>query len=165
MDLETDPTVTPHGLHLDYDVDFWCQSAEDIAPTLTSPLLPSLVKELLRPEKPLPARPPPPLMDLPQPPDQLPPHPEVGWETARQPPPHQETAQESLSPESPSSEDRDGMSVVSSRPETPGSLKVKFPFQKRKKEDGSGGAPGKVPPSQPEVPSGEEEERVCRLSF
>ena len=35
--------VTPHvvhpGLHQDYDLDFWMQRVEDIAPTLTSPML------------------------------------------------------------------------------------------------------------------------------
>ena len=39
--------VTPHGLHLNYDVDFWLQRVGDIAPTLTSPLLPNLVCNLL----------------------------------------------------------------------------------------------------------------------
>ena len=67
-------TLTPHGLHLNYDVEFQSQRVGDIAPTLTSPLLPNLVKELLWPEKPKPARPMLPSADLPQPPSQPPPH-------------------------------------------------------------------------------------------
>ena len=74
MDLGTEPTVTPHGLHLDYDVDFQSWRVGDIAPTLTSLLLPNLVKELLWPEKPQPARPPLPLADLSQLPSQPPLH-------------------------------------------------------------------------------------------
>ena len=36
-------TVVPHGLHLDYDLDFRTRRVDDVAPTLTSPLLPSLI--------------------------------------------------------------------------------------------------------------------------
>ena len=36
-------TVVPHGLHLDYDLDFRTRRVDDVAPTLTSPLLPGLV--------------------------------------------------------------------------------------------------------------------------
>ena len=36
-------TVVPHRLHLDYDLDFQTRRVEDIAPTLTSPLLSSLI--------------------------------------------------------------------------------------------------------------------------
>ena len=35
-------TVVPHGNHLDYDLDFQTRRVDDLAPTLTSPLLPSL---------------------------------------------------------------------------------------------------------------------------
>ena len=113
VDLGTEPMATLHRLHINYDVDFWSQRVEDIAPTLMSPLLPHLVKELLQPEKPQ-------AVDLPQPPSQLPPHQEVDQETTRWLPLCQKAAQKTLSPESPSSKDGDGMSVVSSRVETPG---------------------------------------------
>ena len=36
-------TMVPHGLHLDYDLDFQTRRADDIAPTLTSPLLSGLI--------------------------------------------------------------------------------------------------------------------------
>ena len=36
-------TVVPHGLHLDYDLDFQTRRVDDIAPTLTSPLLSGLI--------------------------------------------------------------------------------------------------------------------------
>ena len=36
-------TVVPHGLHLDYDLDFQTRRVDFVAPTLTSPLLPSLI--------------------------------------------------------------------------------------------------------------------------
>ena len=39
-------TVVPHGLHLDYDLDFQTRRVDDIAPTLTSPLLPGLVANI-----------------------------------------------------------------------------------------------------------------------
>ena len=48
-------TVVLHGLHLDYDLDFQTQRVDDIAPTLTSPLLHGLVgniRHLERPEIP-----------------------------------------------------------------------------------------------------------------
>ena len=51
--------VTPHvvhpGLHQDYDLDFRMQRADDIAPTLTSPMLSGLissVRSIGRPEVP-----------------------------------------------------------------------------------------------------------------
>ena len=47
IDLEQ---VTPHvvhpGLHQDYDLDFLTQRVDDIAPTLTSPLLSGLVSNI-----------------------------------------------------------------------------------------------------------------------
>ena len=47
IDLEQ---VTPHvvhpGLHQDYDLDFQTQRVDDIAPTLTSPLLSGLVSNI-----------------------------------------------------------------------------------------------------------------------
>ena len=39
-------TVVPLGLHLDYDLDFRNRRVDDIAPTLTSPLLSSLIGNL-----------------------------------------------------------------------------------------------------------------------
>ena len=36
-------TMVPHRLHLDYDWDFRTRRVDDIAPALTSPLLPSLI--------------------------------------------------------------------------------------------------------------------------
>ena len=48
-------TVVPHGLHLDYDLDFRTRRVDDVAPTLTSPLLSGLVDnfhQLERPEIP-----------------------------------------------------------------------------------------------------------------
>ena len=38
-----DINLRPHRLHLDYDLDFWTRRVYDIAPTLTSPLLSSLI--------------------------------------------------------------------------------------------------------------------------
>ena len=38
--------MVPHGLHLDYDLDFRNRRVDDIAPTLTSPLLSSLIGNL-----------------------------------------------------------------------------------------------------------------------
>ena len=35
--------VVPHRLHLDYDLDFQTRRVDDVAPTLTSPLLPGLI--------------------------------------------------------------------------------------------------------------------------
>ena len=46
-------TMVPHGLHLDYDLDFRTRRVDDVAPALTSPLLPSLIgnmRQLERPE-------------------------------------------------------------------------------------------------------------------
>ena len=48
-------TMVPHGLHLDYDLDFQTRRVDDVAPTLTSPLLPGLIgniRQLERPEIP-----------------------------------------------------------------------------------------------------------------
>ena len=48
-------TMVPHGLHLDYDLDFRTRRVDDVAPALTSPLLPSLIgniRQLERPEIP-----------------------------------------------------------------------------------------------------------------
>ena len=36
-------TMVPHGLHLDYDLDFRTRKVDDVAPALTSPLLPGLI--------------------------------------------------------------------------------------------------------------------------
>ena len=44
--------VVPAGLHLDYDPDFRTRRVDDIAPTLTSPLLSSLVDNICHLEKP-----------------------------------------------------------------------------------------------------------------
>ena len=45
-------TVVPHGLHLDYDLDFQTRRVGDIAPTLTSPLLSSLIGNIRQLERP-----------------------------------------------------------------------------------------------------------------
>ena len=45
-------TVVPLGLHLDYDLDFQTRRIDDIAPTLTSPLLPGLVGNICQLERP-----------------------------------------------------------------------------------------------------------------
>ena len=45
-------TVVPHGLHLDYDLDFQTKRVDDVAPVLTSPLLPSLIGNIRRLERP-----------------------------------------------------------------------------------------------------------------
>ena len=45
-------TVMPHGLHLDYDLDFRTRRVDDIAPTLTSPLLSSLIGNIRQLERP-----------------------------------------------------------------------------------------------------------------
>ena len=45
-------TVVLHGLHLDYDLDFQTRRVDDIAPTLTSPLLPGLIGNILQLERP-----------------------------------------------------------------------------------------------------------------
>ena len=46
-------TVVPHGLHLDYDLDFQTRRVDDIALTLTSPLLSSLVGNICQLERPV----------------------------------------------------------------------------------------------------------------
>ena len=115
-----------------------------------SPLLPSLVGDLLQPEKPQPAGPPPPPADLPQPYSRLPPHCEVD-------------EQETYSLESPSSDEGDGMNMMSSRLETPTTLNIKFQF-KKKKEDASGGDPNKEPSSQLGFPFGVDGEGVSVVS-
>ena len=48
--------MVPSGLHLDYDLDFQTQRVDDIAPTLTSPLLSGLISNIHlceRPEVPI----------------------------------------------------------------------------------------------------------------
>ena len=44
--------VLPPGLHLDYDLDFQTRRVDDIAPTLTPPLLSGLVDDIRQLEKP-----------------------------------------------------------------------------------------------------------------
>ena len=44
--------VLPPGLHLDYDLDFQTRRVDDIAPTLTSPLLSGLVGNISQLKKP-----------------------------------------------------------------------------------------------------------------
>ena len=45
-------TMVPHRLHLDYDLDFRTRRVDDIAPTLTSPLLSSLIGNIHQLERP-----------------------------------------------------------------------------------------------------------------
>ena len=45
-------TMVPPGLHLDYGLDFQTRRVDDIAPTLTSPLLSGLVDNICQLEKP-----------------------------------------------------------------------------------------------------------------
>ena len=45
-------TVVPHGLHLDYDLDFQTRRVDDVAPTLTSPLLSGLIGNICQLERP-----------------------------------------------------------------------------------------------------------------
>ena len=45
-------TVVPHGLHLDYDLDFQNRKVDDVAPILTSPLLSGLIGNLNQFERP-----------------------------------------------------------------------------------------------------------------
>ena len=53
IDLEqVTHTVVPPRLHLDYDLDFRTRRVDDIAPTLTSALLSSLVGNIRQLEKP-----------------------------------------------------------------------------------------------------------------
>ena len=94
----------------------------------------------------------------PQPPSQPPPSGEAEKETANWLSPSRKTAQETFSPEPPLSDDGDGISVVSSQVETPGSLKVKFSFGKKKKEGEPTDAPGEVQSSQSGLPSTMDEE-------
>ena len=46
-------TVVPHGLHLDYDLDFRTRRVDNVAPTLTSPLLSSLVGNICQLHRPV----------------------------------------------------------------------------------------------------------------
>ena len=47
IDLEqATVNVVPSGLHLDYDLDFRTRRVDDIAPTLTSPLLSGLISNI-----------------------------------------------------------------------------------------------------------------------
>ena len=45
-------TVVPHGLHLDYNMDFRNRRVDDVAPTFTSPLLSGLAGNLQQFERP-----------------------------------------------------------------------------------------------------------------
>ena len=45
-------TVVPHGLHLDYDLDFQNRRVDDIAPTFTSPLLSGVIGNLQQFDRP-----------------------------------------------------------------------------------------------------------------
>ena len=44
-------TMVPHGLHLDYELDFRTRRIDDVAPTLTSPLLPGLIGNICQLER------------------------------------------------------------------------------------------------------------------
>ena len=44
-------TMVPHGLHLDYDLDFQTRRVDDVAPALTSPLLPGLIGNICQLER------------------------------------------------------------------------------------------------------------------
>ena len=46
-------TVMPHGLHLDYDLDFQTRRIDDVAPTLTSPLLSGLIGNIRQLDRPV----------------------------------------------------------------------------------------------------------------
>ena len=50
--MQVTSTVVPHGLHLDYDLDFQTRRVDDVAPTLTSPLLSGLVGNIHQLERP-----------------------------------------------------------------------------------------------------------------
>ena len=53
IDLEqVTHTVVPPGLHLDYNLDFQTRRVDDIAPTLTSPLLSGLIGNIRQLDKP-----------------------------------------------------------------------------------------------------------------
>ena len=55
---EVASNVVPLGLHLNYDLDFRSRRPDDIAPTFTSPLLSSLIGNILQLERPpLPRKP------------------------------------------------------------------------------------------------------------
>ena len=43
--------MVSHGLHLDYDLDFRTRRVDDVAPALTSPLLPGLIGNFLQLER------------------------------------------------------------------------------------------------------------------
>ena len=104
----------PHGLHLNYDVDFRSRRVGDIAPTLTSLLLPHLISNILKPEEaPLPQGPPPQ-----EPPSQESP--------LQEPPP-----QGPLPQESPPIKDQDTSSERPPKPDTPTILRIKYPFRKK----------------------------------
>ena len=45
-------TVVPPGVHMNYGLDFQTRRVDDIAPTLTSPLLSSLIDKIRQLEKP-----------------------------------------------------------------------------------------------------------------
>ena len=49
---------TPHGLHLDYSMDFRSRRLKDVTPTFLSPLLPRWVDNILPKRAPLPVGPP-----------------------------------------------------------------------------------------------------------
>ena len=44
--------MVPHGLHLDYNLDFQTRRVDDIAPVLISPLLPGLIGNIHQLERP-----------------------------------------------------------------------------------------------------------------
>ena len=136
--------MTPHGLHLDYDMDFQSQRVGDIAPNLMSPLLPTLVSDLLCLEGPQSVGPPPPQLTLPQAPSQLPPTKEPN-------------DQETYSPGSPSSNKGDSMSAMSFKLEAPTLLKVCLLFKKGKKTKSSE-APDEEPASQLGFPFGDDDD-------
>ena len=46
-------TVVPHRLHLDYDLDFQTRRVDDVAPTLTSPLLSGLIGNIRQLDRPV----------------------------------------------------------------------------------------------------------------
>ena len=46
-------TMVPHGLHLDYDLDFRTKRVDDVAPTLTSPLLSGLIGNIHQLDRPV----------------------------------------------------------------------------------------------------------------
>ena len=46
-------SVVSHGLHLDYDLDFRTRRVDDVAPTLTSPLLSSLIGNICQLDRPV----------------------------------------------------------------------------------------------------------------